>query len=93
MNYVMLISPAKNLKKQAAIEPERLRSPRFMAEAKLIHRSMAKLKFQHIVDLMGVSATLARESLDMIKMWDHRSTVKCTAGCRWIPFRKVLKNA
>jgi cytoplasmic iron level regulating protein YaaA (DUF328/UPF0246 family) len=72
MKYVMLISPAKNLKKQAAIEPERLLTPRFMAESKLIHRSLAKLKFQHIVDLMGVSATLARESLDMIKMWDHR---------------------
>ena len=72
MNYKILLSPAKNLKKQPYINMDSLSTPRFMNEAKLIHRALSKMKFQQIVETMGVSATLARETLEMIKMWDHR---------------------
>ena len=71
MKYKILLSPAKNLKKQLCIEVDRLTIPVFMAEAKLIHRALAKHKHKELVELMGISPKLASESLQLIKQWDH----------------------
>jgi cytoplasmic iron level regulating protein YaaA (DUF328/UPF0246 family) len=45
--------------------------PPFLAEAKLVHRSLAKCTHEELVDLMSISAKLASESKQMIKLWDH----------------------
>jgi len=71
MKYKILLSPAKNMKKQLCIDVDRLTIPVFMAEAKLIHRALAKHKHKELVELMGISPKLASESLQLIKQWDH----------------------
>jgi cytoplasmic iron level regulating protein YaaA (DUF328/UPF0246 family) len=71
MRYKILISPAKNLRKHVFNDHDRLSVPKFLAEAKLVHRSLAKLTHGELVDLMSVSAKLASESKQMIKLWDH----------------------
>lgn len=71
MKYKILLSPAKNLRKQVYNDVDRLTMPVFMSEAKLIHRALAKYKHKELVELMGVSPKLASESLQMIKQWDH----------------------
>ena len=71
MRYKILISPAKNLRKHVFNDHDRLSVPQFLAEAKLVHRSLAKLTHGELVDLMSVSAKLASESKQMIKLWDH----------------------
>ena len=71
MEYKILLSPAKNLRKQVYSDVDRLTMPVFMLEAKLIHRALAKCKHKELVELMGISPKLASESLQMIKQWDH----------------------
>jgi hypothetical protein len=71
MRYKILISPAKNLRKHVFNDHDRLSVPKFLAEAKLVHRSLAKRTHGELVDLMSVSAKLASESKQMIKLWDH----------------------
>ena len=71
MRYKILISPAKNLRKHVFNDHDRLSVPKFLAEAKLVHRSLAKLTHGELVDLMSISAKLASESKQMIKLWDH----------------------
>ena len=71
MRYKILISPAKNLRKHAFTDHERLGVPQFIAEAKLVHRSLAKCTHGDLVEMMGISAKLASESKQMIKQWDH----------------------
>jgi len=71
MRFKILISPAKNLRKHVFNDHDRLSVPQFLAEAKLVHRSLAKCTHGELVDLMSVSAKLASESKQMIKLWDH----------------------
>ena len=71
MRYKILISPAKNLRKHVFNDHDRLSVPQFLAEAKLVHRSLAKCTHGELVDLMSISAKLASESKQMIKLWDH----------------------
>ena len=71
MRYKILISPAKNLRKHVFNDHDRLSVPQFLAEAKLVHRSLAKFNHGELVDLMSISAKLASESKQMIKLWDH----------------------
>jgi len=71
MSYKILISPAKNLRKHVFNDHDRLSVPPFLAEAKLVHRSLAKCTHEELVDLMSISAKLASESKQMIKLWDH----------------------
>jgi len=71
MSYKILISPAKNLRKHVFNDHDRLSVPQFLAEAKLVHRSLAKCTHEELVDLMSISAKLASESKQMIKLWDH----------------------
>lgn len=71
MRYKILISPAKNLRKHVFNDHDRLSIPQFLAEAKLVHRSLAKCTHGELVDLMNISAKLASESKQMIKLWDH----------------------
>jgi cytoplasmic iron level regulating protein YaaA (DUF328/UPF0246 family) len=71
MSYKILISPAKNLRKHVFNDHDRLSVPPFLAEAKLVHRSLAKCTHGELVDLMSISAKLASESKQMIKLWDH----------------------
>jgi cytoplasmic iron level regulating protein YaaA (DUF328/UPF0246 family) len=71
MSYKILISPAKNLRKYVFNDHDRLSVPPFLAEAKLVHRSLAKCTHEELVDLMSISAKLASESKQMIKLWDH----------------------
>jgi cytoplasmic iron level regulating protein YaaA (DUF328/UPF0246 family) len=71
MSYKILISPAKNLRKHVFNDHDRLSIPPFLAEAKLVHRSLAKCTHGELVDLMSISAKLASESKQMIKLWDH----------------------
>ena len=71
MRYKILISPAKNLRKHVFNDHDRLSVPQFLAEAKLVHRSLAKCTHGELVDLMNISAKLASESKQMIKLWDH----------------------
>jgi len=71
MRYKILISPAKNLRKHVFNDHDRLSVPQFLAEAKLVHRSLAKFTHGELVDLMSISAKLASESKQMIKLWDH----------------------
>lgn len=71
MRYKILISPAKNLRKHVFNDHDRLSVPQFLPEAKLVHRSLAKCKHGDLVELMNVSAKLASESKQMIKLWDH----------------------
>lgn len=71
MRYKILISPAKNLRKHVFNDHDRLSVPRFFSEAKLVHRSLAKCTHGELVDLMNISAKLASESKQMIKLWDH----------------------
>ena len=71
MRYKILISPAKNLRKHVFNDHDRLSVPQFLAEAKLVHRSLAKRTHGELVDLMSISAKLASESKQMIKLWDH----------------------
>jgi cytoplasmic iron level regulating protein YaaA (DUF328/UPF0246 family) len=71
MRFKILISPAKNLRKHVFNDHDRLSVPQFLAEAKLVHRSLAKCTHGELVDLMSISAKLASESKQMIKLWDH----------------------
>jgi cytoplasmic iron level regulating protein YaaA (DUF328/UPF0246 family) len=71
MRFKILISPAKNLRKHVFNDHDRLSVPPFLAEAKLVHRSLAKCTHGELVDLMSISAKLASESKQMIKLWDH----------------------
>jgi len=71
MRYKILISPAKNLRKHVFNDHDRLSVPQFLPEAKLVHRSLAKCTHGELVDLMNISAKLASESKQMIKLWDH----------------------
>lgn len=71
MRYKILISPAKNLRKHVFNDHDRLSVPQFLSEAKLVHRSLAKCTHGELVDLMNISAKLASESKQMIKLWDH----------------------
>ena len=71
MHFKILISPAKNLKKQVFNDQERLSIPQFLSEAKLVHRALSKCNHSTLVDLMGISPKLASESKQMIKQWDH----------------------
>ena len=71
MRYKILISPAKNLRKHVFNDHDRLSVPQFLAEAKLVHRSLAKFNHGELIDLMSISAKLASESKQMIKLWNH----------------------
>ena len=71
MRFKILISPAKNLRKHVFNDHDRLSVPQFLAEAKLVHRSLAKCTHGELVELMSISAKLASESKQMIKLWDH----------------------
>lgn len=71
MHFKILLSPAKNLRKQPFADHERLGLPHFLAEAKLVHRSLAKCNHGDLVELMGISAKLASETEQMIKLWGH----------------------
>ncbi|MEY5134014.1 MAG: hypothetical protein RLZZ198_2018 [Bacteroidota bacterium] len=71
MRFKILISPAKNLRKNVFNDHDRLSVPQFLAEAKLVHRSLAKCTHGELVELMSISAKLASESKQMIKLWDH----------------------
>lgn len=71
MDYRILISPAKNLKKQVFADHDRLSKPHFLKEAQTIHRALAKYKTQQLSELMGISPKLAFETKQMVKQWDH----------------------
>jgi cytoplasmic iron level regulating protein YaaA (DUF328/UPF0246 family) len=71
MRFKILISPAKNLRKHVFNDHDRLSVPQFLAEAKLVHRSLAKCTHGELVELMSISAKLASESKQMIRLWDH----------------------
>ncbi|NDB34686.1 MAG: peroxide stress protein YaaA [Flavobacteriia bacterium] len=63
MDYRILISPAKNLKKQVFADHDRLSKPHFLKEAQTIHRSLAKYKTQQLGRIIrrgGISGLVRR---------------------------------
>lgn len=69
MNFKILISPAKNLKKHKLGDVQNVSEPSFLKEAKKIHRSLVKLKQRELADMMSISPQLAEEVFQMNRQW------------------------